>query len=209
MSKIQFEIRRKFIHVLLGIFILSLIYFDLFSFPIWILILIFGIFLSFLLKKYKIPYFTDFIFSFSKEEEIKKFPLKGVLAFLFGSGLTFVLFSKFIAIFAIITLIVGDSIASLYGIFFGKIKNPFCQEKHLDASLIGMVASFIAIYTVWILKAGWIVFPFFKVFLAVFFALLTEGFTSSQKMSSSFPNFLLDDNVFVPLICGLFLWLTL
>ena len=248
--KVFFEIRRKAIHITLGMAFCFLIYFDLFFPLFWLGVLVFSVFFSFLLKKHRnslfspktnIPPFAagmerrsdevgtlaetnlpegipspkgrgslsvpkilnngkkvgagkklwwetwllSFIFSFEREEEMKKFPLQGAVTFLLGCILSFVLFPKLIAISAIIVLFVGDSAACFYGIYFGKIKIPWSFKKHLDAALN--------------IENG--TFPFWKGFLASILALIFESLKFGQK------NISIDDNVLIPLISGFILYL--
>jgi dolichol kinase len=188
-----FEIRRKLVHIFFGALLSLLIYFDLFSLPFWGGILILGIIFSFVLKKYNIPWLSQFIFSFERAEEIRSFPLRGALAFLFGCILSYLLFPKLIAISAIITLFVGDSAACLYGMYLGKIKIPWSPKKHLDATILGVFFStvFIGLF-----------FPFWKAFLATLAALLFESTISFEKLPNNFIRLFFDDNVFIPLIAG-------
>ena len=220
--EVLFEIRRKAIHAILGMAFCFLIYFDLFFPLFWLGILIFGIFLSFLLKRHRNywavskasgsrseanidqrswweTWLLSSLFSFEREEEIKKFPLQGAISFLFGCILSFLLFPKLIAISAIITLFVGDSVACFYGIYFGKIKIPWSLKKHLDAALVGAFTS--AIFIFLLLNIEKETFPFWKGFLASTLALIFESLKFGQK------NISIDDNILIPLISGFILYL--
>lgn len=223
--KVLFEIRRKAIHIILGMAFCFLIYFDLFFPLFWLAILIFSVFFSFLLKKHRnslsapAPKILDygkeisagkkfcwwetwllsFIFSFEREEEMRKFPLQGAIAFLLGCILSFIFFPKLIAISAIIVLFVGDSAACFYGIYFGKIKIPWSPKKHLDAALIGAFVS--AIFIFFLLNIEKSAFPFWKIFLASALALVFESLKFGKK------NISIDDNVLIPLIAGFILYL--
>lgn len=188
-----FEVRRKFIHIVLGILFSILIYFDLFSLPFWGGILFLGIIFSFIFKKYQLPYISSFILAFERKEEIDHFPLRGALTFLFGSILSYIIFPKFIAISAIITLFLGDSIACLYGIYFGRIKAPWSPKKHLDSAMIGALCSafLIALF-----------FPLWKGFLAALTAIFFESIVDFGKLPNNLIRLIFDDNVFIPLISG-------
>lgn len=200
-KKSLLEIRRKIIHILFGTLFCLLIYFDYFSLPFWLGILFLGIIFSFILKKYEIPHLSQFIFSFEREEEIKKFPLKGVITFISGCILSYILFytpnwqGKFIAISAIITLFIGDSCAAIYGTYFGKFPyrnfgNIWFSQKHLDATIVSIFLNsiFISIF-----------FPFWKAFLASAFTFLIESIDFKIKSP------LFDDNLYLPLVSGLIL----
>ena len=203
----HFEFRRKAIHILFGILICSLIYFDLFYLPLWLGILFLVIISSFVLKKWKsyskfAPQIwrplANFIFLFEREEEIRKFPLRGALTFFSGCILSYILFPKIIAISAIITLFVGDSAVALYGFYFGRIKNPLSPKKHLDATIFGIILNsiFLALFL-----------PFWKGFLASVPALILENFMPIPKIKKIFFRLILDDNILIPLIAGSILML--
>ena len=178
--------------ILLGILFSILIYFDLFSLPFWGGILFLGIIFSFIFKKYQLPYISSFVLAFERKEEIDHFPLRGALTFLFGSILSYIIFPKFIAISAIITLFLGDSIACLYGIYFGRIKALVSQE-HLDSAMIGALCSafLIALF-----------FPLWKGFLAALTAIFFESIFDFGKLTNNLIRLIFDDNVFIPLISG-------
>ena len=186
--KARLEIRRKIIHILFGGLISILIYFNLFSLSFWIGFLILAIIFSFILKNWKIPFLSSLISSFERENEKIYFPLRGVITFIFGCILDYLLFPvKEIAICGIFSLFVGDSVAAVYGTFFGKIKYPWSSKKHVDASLVGVILNsvFISIF-----------FPFPKAILASTFTFFFESF---DIKIDSFP---LDDNIFLPLLTG-------
>jgi len=192
-KKKSLELRRKSIHIAFGILFCYLIYFDLFSLPFWIGFLISVIIFSFVLKNYRIPFLSSFIFSFEREDERKYFPLRGVITFILGCILTYLLFpEKQIVISTIITLFVGDSVVALYGTFLGKIKYPWSPKKHIDASLAGILLNsvFISIF-----------FPFPKALLASIFTFFFESF------DIKFDSIPFDDNIFLPLLTGLILTL--
>lgn len=187
------EPRRKSIHIIFGLLFCYLIYFDRFNLPFWIGFLILMIVFSIILKNYKIPFISSFIFSFEREDERRHFHLRGVITFIVGCILSYLLFpEKEVVISAIITLFVGDSVTALYGTFFGKVKYPWSPRKHVDASLVGILFNsiFVSIF-----------FPFPQAVLA---SVVTFFFESFDIKFDSIP---FDDNIFLPLITGLILTL--
>ena len=195
-----FEVRRKAVHVAFGTTIAFLIYYELFFLPLWLAILLLGFLLSHFLKKgFKLPFLHDFVFSFGREKEIKKYPLKGALFFLLGGILSYIIFEPEVAVFAILTLIVGDTTAALYGIYFGKIKSPINPKKHIDATFVGVFAN--TFFALVILP-----FAFWQVFLASLIGLFSESIMPFDKVEGGIIGFFFDDNIFIPLIVGLSLF---
>jgi len=205
-KRIIFEIRRKLVHIFVGSFLSFLIYKDFFFLPICLFLIFGGIILAILIKKkIRIPIFNDFIISFEREKEIKTIPMKGALFFLFGCLLSYLIFGwrlglKKIAIASILTLAIGDSFVALYGISFGKIKSPIDYQKHFDATIFGVFFNTILISSI-------LHFPFLKVFLASFFALIGEIVIPFEKIENTKFGFVFDDNIFLPLAFGFLLFL--
>lgn len=199
-NKILFEVRRKSVHIIFGGLISFLIFQDLFFLPFWVGVLFLGLLISLFLKKGgRIPLFNDFVFSFEREKEIKKAPLKGALLFLSGCILSFIIFDKYIAIAAIMTLFLGDTIVALYGLSFGRIKSPTSSKKHIDATFVGVFLNTIFISFL-------LFFSFWQVFLASAIALFAESLIPFDKLEDGFFGIIFDDNIFVPLIFGLTLF---
>lgn len=199
-GKIYFEIRRKIIHVVFGATIAFLIYKDLFFLPFWVGILFLGLLFSYLSKRgEKIPLISDFIFSFEREKEIKEAPLKGALLFLLGCILSYIIFEPQIAIAAIITLFLGDTIVALFGLSFGKFKSPTNQKKHIDATLVGVFVNTIII-------SFFISFSPWKVLFASTTSLFAESLIPFDKLENSALRIFFDDNILIPLIFGLVLF---
>ncbi len=203
--KFIFEFRRKLVHIFVGSFLSFLIYKDFYFLPICLILIFGGAVLAFLIKKEKkIPFLYNFIVSFERKKEIEKFPMKGALLFLFGCLLSYLIFAfwlgfKIIAIGGILTLSFGDSFVALYGTLLGKIKSPIDEQKHLDATILGVI--FNTILLLFILRA-----PLAKVFLASFLALFCEIFVPFEKIEKKPLGFIFDDNIFIPLIFGIVLF---
>lgn len=199
--KFVFEIRRKIVHIFVGSFLSFLIYKDFYFLPICCFLIFGGIVLAFLIKnKKKIPFLYNFVVSFERKKELKKYPLKGALLFLVGCILSYLFFglyfgSKKIAIFSILTLAIGDSIVAIYGTSFGKLKFSISEKKHIDATIVGTFLNTIIIYL--ILKID-----FAAIFLASFVSLFLEYILPFEKTEKGIIGYIFDDNIFVPLISG-------
>ena len=120
-----------------------------------------------------------------------KLPGKGLIAYLIGTLIIFVLFEKDIAMAGIIVLALGDSFSRLIGPF-GKIKHPFNNAKFME----GIIAGFLAAS----LGAALFVAPH-EAIAASFFAMLLEG------INLRLFRFKVDDNITIPIIAGFVIWL--
>lgn len=200
-SLILFEVRRKLVHIFVGSFLSVLIYKDFYFLPACIFLIGGGFFLTFLIKKeIKIPIFYNFVLSFERKKEIEKFPLKGALLFLMGCLLSYLIFglyfaSKEVAIVAILTLAIGDSIVAIYGTSFGKLKFPISEKKHIDATILGIILNTIIIYFIFKIE-------FAAVFLASFVSLFLEYIVPFEKIERGIVGYIFDDNILIPLISG-------
>ena len=178
------EFRRKIVHLIFGIFLLVLIYFDLMNVIIFGGIIVGFLFLS-LLVKYKIIFFEIWK-KLDREEDMEFLPGKGSLFFLIGSFLVFMLFSKDIALAAIAILTFGDAVGSLLG-GYGKIVYVFNTKKNVDGLFSGWIVAFIA---------------------AVFFVAPIEAFLASfLGMAIESIEFFVDDNITIPLVSGFVIWI--
>ncbi len=198
--QIIFELKRKAIHFTLGIIIAFLIYRNWFLPPMWISILVLGIIAAHLLKTGgKLPLIGGFVISFEREKELKKHPLRGALFFLAGCILSYFIFDQMVAVFAVLTLVIGDTVAALYGIVFGKIKSPTNSQKHIDAALAGILANtfFASIF---------LQFEFSHIFLASLVAILAESLIPFDRVEKGVLGFIFDDNLLIPLVAGLVLF---
>lgn len=196
MNNSLFELRRKIVHIAGGIFFLYLIYFDLYFLPVAMGILVFGFIFSYILRKNYNLRLSKIVSKFEREEEIKNFPIRGFLIFVAGSILSYILFSRYIAFLSIAILSFGDSILSLYGVYFGKVINPLNKEKHLDATFIGIILNSIFLL---------IFLPFLKSLIISFFSLFFSDLIPVSKIKNNFFRFIFDDNIIIPLTAGIIL----
>ena len=185
------EIRRKMFHLISGIIIVGLIYYDIFNYitaaVLIVLLVIYGI----LVKKIRIP-FVSVIFEYlERPKDFKTIPGKGSVFYLTGVFLVLVLFSKDIAMAGIIVMALGDAIAPIIG-QYGLIEHPFNRKKYIEGSIGGGIIAFIgAMLFVSPLEAG----------VAAVAAMIVEGIDLKLRVNP------LDDNIIMPLIAGSVIWL--
>ena len=125
----NFEFDRQAFHIFLGIAIVVLLKYGFIDKNTLLIAIISGLILSYLSRKIKIPVIYDMLQKFERKKGLKEFPGKGIIFYLIGSYLALLLFSKDIAMASIMILALGDSVSHLYGLHFGKIKQPFSKTK--------------------------------------------------------------------------------
>lgn len=76
-----------------------------------------------------------------RKDELQRFPGRGAIMLFLGSGITAAIFSKEIAVAAILVLAVGDSMSHLAGRLIGKTRHkwPFIEEKMAEGTVAGIV----------------------------------------------------------------------
>ncbi len=188
MNNKEFEAKRQLFHMLFGTAIVALLVYGLLNKAHIFFLIIIGIIISFLSKKYKIPLIYWFLKNFEREKELKTFPAKGVIFYLIGVFLTLSFFPLDIAMPAILVLAFGDSTSHLFGVRYGKIKHPFADKKFLEGMIAGFIAAFI----------GALVFlPWHEALTASFFAMLAEGLEIKIGAEQ------IDDNIIIPLVAAI------
>ncbi|MBI5392816.1 hypothetical protein HZA96_03010 [Candidatus Woesearchaeota archaeon] len=179
-----FEIKRKLLHILLGIVLMTLFYYNLLTVIILIAIIIIGLIIAYSIKYYKLPIISWCLNNFERKNT---FPGKGVFTFLIGATIVTAAFQKDIALAAIAILAFGDAFSHLIGRYYGNIKHPLNNEKLLEGTIAGIVVGFIA--------ALFFVSPL-EAFLASLFAITFESFEIKIKQ------YIIDDNISIPVIAG-------
>ncbi|MBI2549223.1 hypothetical protein HYW21_07785 [Candidatus Woesearchaeota archaeon] len=189
---IPFEIRRRCFHIGYGLLIVLLLVTHILT-P-WRLVLLFavGILLSILSHSIKLPLVYWFLKHFERPEVLEKFPGKGAMLFTLGCIIPLFLFSRDIALAAIMVLTLGDGVSHLVGKTWGKRNIPFNQAKRVEGSIAGMGAAF--------LGALFFVSPL-EAFLASFVAMAVEA------VEITFFRYDVDDNITVPLVASAVIFL--
>lgn len=186
--KDKFEFRRQIAHLFIGMTIVFLLKLKLLSSGLLFVILIIGGLISFISRKYKIPIIYEILLFFERPEDLKTFPGKGSLFLIMGSWLTTIFFKEDIALAAIMIVAIGDSVATIIGKFFGKIKNPLNSQKHLEGTVLAIVFSTLGAFYFVNFKAA---------FAASLITLVIESIYPSRLSK------IIDDNLIIPIIAGL------
>lgn len=186
------EIFRKSIHLLLGIFLLTIIYFfgRINSLQIIAIIFIIGLILAILIKnKIKIEFLNKIILLVEREHE-KHLPGKAALIFFATTIILLTFFSNIdIILISLSTVIFADSLAAIVGKKFGKYK--LVSKKHWQKTLAGTLTCFIVCSLILLLIAP---LP-----LAVFIALVATIIEFAP----------INDNIGIPLAVAILLKLFL
>jgi len=183
----RFEVRRQAFHICLGLAIIILLVNNILNSLILFIILIAGILISILSRKFKIPVIYSFLKLFERKDILKTFPGKGVISFLIGCLLVLQLFGRDIALASIMILTFGDSVSHLFGWHFGRKKHPLNCLKSIEGNIAGAFTGF--------LGAMLFVSPL-PAFLASFGAMTAEAIELRMN------NKIIDDNIIVPLVAG-------
>jgi len=183
----RFEVRRQAFHICLGLAIIILLVNNILNSLILFIILIAGILISILSRKFKIPVIYSFLKLFERKDILKTFPGKGAISFLIGCLLVLQLFGRDIALASIMILTFGDSVSHLFGWHFGRKKHPLNCLKSIEGNIAGAFTGF--------LGAMLFVSPL-PAFLASFGAMTAEAIELRMN------NKIIDDNIIVPLVAG-------
>jgi dolichol kinase len=188
------ELKRKIAHVLFGISGILLLVNNLIT-PLQIfLILIVGLFISFLSLNFKIPVFHYFLEAFDRESDKRRLPGRGIIFAVAGSLLVLELFPKEIALASIAILAFADPISYLIGKVFGKTKSPLNPKKNIEGNIAGaLISSLFALFFV----------QFYLAFSAALIAMIFELLVIKIKDTQ------LDDNLIIPLVAGTTMFLIL
>ena len=180
------EIKRQILHIIFGIALALLVYFDIIGYVVLLIAIIICLMISLLSKRYKIPLVHWFFKQCERPEQLKKFPGKGPLFYLIGAFVVVFLFEKDIALAAIMVLALGDSISPIVG-SLGRIPHLFTKKKKFEGVLAGGISGFIG--------ALFFVSPI-EAFLASFIAMIAEGI-----------EWKIDDNAVVPFVAACVIWI--
>ncbi|HMR01423.1 MAG TPA: hypothetical protein PKA32_03465, partial [Candidatus Gracilibacteria bacterium] len=99
-----------------------------------------------------------------------------------------------IALASIAIMAIGDSLTTLIGVYFGHIKSPTNNLKHLEGTALAIIAGTVAAFNF---------VSFEKAFIGAFVAMLFEALTIRHI------DRIIDDNLLIPIIAGLTMTLIL
>lgn len=136
----------------------------------------------------------SFLEQFKRKRE--KQPLLAVFYFLLSSTICFILFGREIAILSIIVLAFGDAASAVVGKKFGKNKLFWNKELSVQGSLAFFAAASLAIYLFLTWQSQ---FAIISILTTSIFAALIGALTETIPITN--------DNITIPLIVGLSLWL--
>ncbi len=191
LSKINvFEFRRQIFHVFFGVLLVVLIKFDFLDVFLLIVFIIIGLVLSFLSRRFRIPLIHWFLSKFERADSLVRFPGRGVISYLIGALIVFLLFDKNIAMASIMILALGDSVSHLAG-RFGRIINPFNNKKFLEGAIAGFMVAWLG---------AMLFVNLWPAFLGSLIAMIVEGFEIKMGREQ------LDDNVVMPLVAAVVIW---
>ncbi|MEK6938428.1 MAG: hypothetical protein AABX04_05265 [Nanoarchaeota archaeon] len=183
------EYLRQVFHIFVGVATVITYYYNILS-PLAVLIgIIAGGLASVLSKRVRLPGFSWFLEHFERKDMRKTFPGRGLIFFFIGVLLCMQLFSKDIALAAIMILALGDSFSHIIGETMGQMHNFFNNRsrKLFEGTLAGFVFGFF----------GALIFvPYPEAFLASFAAMVMEVIDIDLNGRH------LDDNLIVPLVAG-------
>ncbi len=186
----KLEIRRKIAHLLLGVILVVLIYYDLIGKDVLGVFTIITFLVFYISRKIKIPFLNYLLDKFERPHVRKVFPGKGPLFYLIGAELSLVFFTKDIAMASILILAIGDSIPKVAGMRFRRIKHPFSDTRFLEGVIAGIILSSLAI-AVFIKGVMW-----YEVLIASTIAIFLEGVDMKIGLEK------IDDNLIVPISAG-------
>jgi len=188
----NFEWYRQIFHIFLGIAIAALLLYDFIDKNIILMLIILGLIISYISKKTKIPVVYDLLKKFERNEEIEKFPGKGVIFYFIGAYVALLLFPKDIAMASIMVLAFGDSVSHIYGLHFGKTRYSFSKTKFIEGTIAGFIAGFIGA----LVFARW-----YESLLASLAAVLVEAIEIKIGAQQ------VDDNLIIPFVAGAVIWI--
>ncbi|MFH1506372.1 MAG: hypothetical protein ABIE94_05300 [archaeon] len=185
------EIIRQSFHMIIGIVVLLLLYFDFIGSEWLLIIFIAGLAVSLLLRGSKHSAIVKFIEKYERPIH-RKLPGKGPIFFFLGAWLVVRFFPKDIALAAIAILAFGDALSTMISLSNGRTKHPLCKNKLLEGSLAGTAVGFLVamIFVVW-----------WQALIAAFIAMIIEA------IEIKIYAFQIDDNLSVPVIAAAVIFL--
>ena len=143
-KEIKFEIKRKSVHVLIGFISILLIYFLETKVVFYISLIFFSVMIYLrakILEKKRVFLISDLIDIFERKNEKENEPGKGAMNFALSVILITSIFEKNTCIISILILSISDTLASIIGKRFGKVKIK--NGKTLEGCLSFFISSLI------------------------------------------------------------------
>lgn len=192
------ELKRKVIHLLLGIIVVLLIYFNILKFWMAFVLLILGFIISLISVNHPIPIIKWFLEQFDRPQH-KRFPARGVITIIFSITLLLLLYenlvlNKNIVLASLMIWTFGDSVTAIIGRQYGKVRHPLNDSRFIEGTVSGIIAGMLAAY---------IFVPLLAAFIASFIAISIESIELRLLKNP------IDDNILVPLISAVVLYIVL
>ncbi len=145
---------------------------------------------SVLIKRQTLPEdIMKLIENAERGEDIKSFPLRGVVFFFLSATIVTYLFPSSIAASGIVALSLGDGMATVVGRKLGRVRLPYNRAKSFEGTLSCFFFSFVGSL------------PFLPGTLAFLNGIIASLVESLPHREHSKLNMLLDDNLTIPIIC--------
>lgn len=186
-KRLIFELKRKIVHVALGILIILLLNYNLIDDFTLFVALVCTIFVSVASKFLHIPIWDQIIDELDRPDSKKTFPGRGLIYFIAGALLSIKLFPQDVAFASIMIVTIGDSAACILGMGYKLVAKKNGNKKEIFGTFSALVLS---------MGFAMIFVSFKEALLAstiALFAELAEIRLNEQKI---------DDNLVVPLIAG-------
>jgi dolichol kinase len=181
------ELKRKILHILIGIIGLVLLIFHIITPLIIFIVLVIGIITSLLSLKYNMPIICYFLDNCEREKDKKELPGRAVIFGVTSSLLVLKLFSENIALASIAILVFGDPISHLIGRALGKTNSIINPKKNIEGNIAGgLISSLFAMF-------------FVPIPMAIAGSLIAM---ISELVMIKIQEIQLDDNLIIPLTAG-------
>jgi dolichol kinase len=187
MVKISVETKRNLFHLVLGICIVALLYYNFINVWVMLAVVVVGFLLSMASRWRPVPIIHWFLIRFEREENMTSIPGRGALFFFVGLLIAMALFSHDVVLASATIFVLADSISPLIGVKVGRVPHPLSDKKFIEGSIGGFIFAF--------LGAMIFVSPV-EALLATFFAVVVEAIDCVKGKR-------IEDNITIPLVAGI------
>jgi dolichol kinase len=132
---------RKILHILIGIFAILMVVYNIFTPLVIFILLIIFIFFSLFSLKYRIPVAYFFLSRFERDREMHELPGRGFLFAILGVLLSLQLFERDVALASVIILTFADPVSYFVGKNFGKTRHFLDSRKNIEGNIAGFIVS--------------------------------------------------------------------
>jgi dolichol kinase len=196
------HLARKTWHMFMGLMIISIYEFSGMSTSTAVMILgsALGIALFVETARLRIPTFNEKVLRFwgPLMRSCEADRMSGTPFYLLSTVLAFAIFPKPVAVLSVLYLAIGDPVASIFGIIYGKNSPKIAQGKSIIGTAAGVAACalvtliFIKVYPVPVSDGAWLGIS------------LVGGLSGGLAELAPFD---MDDNFTIPMISGFVMWL--